>query len=41
MALCLHPYATWRTKSRSRKAFVLLAYAAASYAVVLGAMMAL
>ncbi len=38
LALCLHPYAAWRTRSNEQRAFVVLAYVAAGYAVTLGAL---
>ena len=38
LAMCLHPYATWRSRSNRGRAFVLLAYLAGSYAAVLGAL---
>jgi hypothetical protein len=40
LAMCVHPYATWRSQSARSRVFVLLAYAVGSYAVVLGALYA-
>ena len=37
--MCLHPYAAWRTHSTAARLFVLLAYASASYAVILGVLL--
>jgi hypothetical protein len=39
LAMCLHPYAAWRTHSRAARLFILFAYAAASYAVLLGVLL--
>lgn len=36
LAMCVHPYATWRARSSRRRIFVLLAYFAAAYVLVLG-----
>ena len=41
LAMCVHPYATWRSHSKKRQMLVLFAYVAASYFLVLGALMAL
>jgi hypothetical protein len=38
-AMCVHPYAAWRTSSVSGRLFVFTAYATAAYAVVLGLML--
>jgi hypothetical protein len=38
LAICLHPYAAWQSGSRRRCAFLLMAYLAASYALVLGSL---
>jgi hypothetical protein len=35
LAMCVHPYAIWRSRSTGRRAFVLVAYFAGSYALVL------
>ena len=40
LAMCVHPYATWRLQSGRCRAFLLLAYAASSYGVVLAALYA-
>ena len=39
LAMCVHPYAVWRSRSARRRAFVLLAYFASGYALVLGALL--
>ena len=39
LAMCLHPYAAWRTHSTAARLFILFAYAAASYAVMLGVLL--
>jgi hypothetical protein len=39
LAMCVHPYAAWRSQSVKRRALVLVAYMAASYFVVLGALL--
>jgi hypothetical protein len=36
LAMCAHPFAAWRKHSPRGRAFVFVAYVAASYAVVLG-----
>jgi hypothetical protein len=36
LAMCVHPYAAWRSRSIRGKAFVVSAYAAAGYALALG-----
>lgn len=41
LAMCAHPYAAWRCQSAKARALVLVAYMAASYFVVLGALMSL
>jgi hypothetical protein len=38
-AMCFHPHAAWRTRSKAGRALVLLAYAAVSYVIVLGLLM--
>jgi hypothetical protein len=38
LAVCVHPYAAWPLLSNGGRAFVFAAYAAAGYAVVLGAL---
>ena len=38
LAMCVHPYATWRLHSARCRVFVLLAYAVGSYGVVLAAL---
>lgn len=35
LAMCVHPYATWRSQSNRHRVFVLVAYVVASYSVVL------
>jgi hypothetical protein len=35
LALCVHPYAAWRTRSVRDRVLVFFAYVAGSYAVVL------
>jgi len=39
LAMCAHPYAAWRSQSAKGRALVLVAYMAASYFVVLGALL--
>jgi hypothetical protein len=39
LAMCVHPYAAWRSQSTKSRALVLFAYMAASYFVVLGVLM--
>ena len=39
LAMCAHPYAAWRTHSTAGRLFILLTYAAASYAVMLGVLL--
>jgi hypothetical protein len=39
LAMCAHPYAVWRSRSAKGRAVVVVAYMAASYFVVLGALM--
>jgi len=41
LALCAHPYATWRIYSTRGRLIVLCAYVAASYAAMLGALFVL
>jgi hypothetical protein len=41
LAMCVHPYATWRSHSTKARLVVLLAYASASYVIMLSALMAL
>jgi len=38
LAMCVHPYAAWRTHSLRGRAFVVSAYVAASYVLTLGVM---
>ena len=38
LALCVHPYATWRSRPAMTRLFVFTAYLIASYALVLGLM---
>jgi hypothetical protein len=40
LAMCVHPYATWRSQSTRRRMFVLLAYTVGSYSVVLAILFA-
>jgi hypothetical protein len=40
VAMCVHPYATWRVRSTRSRMFVLLAYFVVSYAFVLGLLLA-
>jgi len=37
--MCLHPYAAWRTHSTPARLFILVAYATASYALMLGVLL--
>jgi len=39
LAMCVHPYAAWRSRSARRRAFVLLAYFVGGYSLVLGALL--
>jgi hypothetical protein len=39
VAMCVHPYAAWRSQSTRRRVFVIAAYLVSSYAVVLGVML--
>ena len=39
LAMCAHPYAAWRTNSTGARLFIVLTYAAASYAVMLGVLL--
>ena len=39
LAMCAHPYAAWRLHSTKGRALVLVAYMAASYVIVLGALL--
>jgi hypothetical protein len=41
IALCVHPYAAWRSHSMKRRAVLLFTYMAASYFIVLGALLSL
>jgi hypothetical protein len=36
IAMCVHPYAVWRSRSVKGRALVFLAYAAVGYALTLG-----
>jgi len=38
LALCVHPYAAWRSQSAMTRLFVFTAYLTASYVLVLGSM---
>jgi hypothetical protein len=40
LAMCLHPYAVWRVQPPARRLLVLVAYFAASYALVLTSLFA-
>jgi hypothetical protein len=40
LAMCVHPYAVWRSRSVRRRVFVLVAYLVGSYALVLSALYA-
>jgi hypothetical protein len=40
LAMCVHPYATWQSQPTRFRVLVLLAYATASYALVLGGLYA-
>jgi hypothetical protein len=40
LAMCVHPYATWRSQPARFRVLVLLAYTIASYALVLGGLYA-
>jgi hypothetical protein len=40
LAMCVHPYATWRSQSTGCRVFVLLAYLVGSYSVVLATLYA-
>ncbi len=39
LALCAHPYAAWRTQTRTERIFLVLAYAGAGYALMLAALL--
>jgi hypothetical protein len=39
LAMCVHPYAAWRSQSTRRRVFVIAAYLVSSYAVVLGVLL--
>ena len=41
LAMCVHPYAVWRSHSTKARLLVLFAYASASYVIMLSALMAL
>jgi hypothetical protein len=36
MAVCVHPYAAWRSRSANQRALLLLAYFTVSYLLVFG-----
>ena len=40
LAMCVHPYATWRARSSRSRILVLLAYFAAAYVLVLSLLLA-
>ena len=40
-ALCIHPLAAWRSRSRNDRALLLISYVAISYVVVFGLLHAL
>ena len=40
LAMCVHPYAMWRSQPARSRVFVLLAYAVGGYGVVLAALYA-
>ena len=39
LAMCVHPYAVWRSRYARRRVFVLLAYFVGGYSLVLGALL--
>jgi hypothetical protein len=39
LAMCAHPYAAWRTRSTGERLLIVLTYAAAGYAVMLGVLL--
>ena len=39
LAMCAHPYATWRTRSTPERLLVCFTYFALSYALVLGVLL--
>ena len=41
LAMCAHPYAAWQSHSIKKRMLVLFAYGAASYAIMLGTLLAL
>ena len=41
LAMCVHPYAAWRSHSMKARMLVLVAYASASYVIMLGALLSL
>jgi hypothetical protein len=41
LAVCVHPYAAWQSHSMKKRMFVLFAYGVASYAIMLGTLLAL
>jgi hypothetical protein len=41
LAMCAHPYAAWQSHSMKKRMLVLFAYGAASYAIMLGTLLAL
>ena len=40
LAMCVHPYATWRARSSRSRALVVFAYFVGSYVVALGLLLA-
>jgi len=40
-AVCIHPFAAWRSRSRNDRAVLLISYFAMSYVIVLGLLRAL
>jgi hypothetical protein len=40
VAMCVHPYATWRSRSTRCRVFLLLAYLVGSYSLVLAILFA-
>ena len=41
LAMCVHPYAAWRSHSTKARLLVFVAYGAASYVIMLSALMSL
>jgi hypothetical protein len=39
LAMCAHPYAAWRTRSRRTRAAVVVSYATAGYVAVLATLL--